>query len=200
MIDLTSLQLLGTKCVFNISSEPQKSKLTMVSTDPRKWRHKPDAYASLVEYVGPFCELVELGDRALIERWEYKQVDVDDERVIGNESQVLVYQKKQEKGWGPEIPAPGVVVMQLIERALTNTLLVPDRVKKEQDRKRFLYFGKVTNSGSTVVKIGDYCWVEKRERHQYRTPDGRLMFINCQDSWGEYPIWMTGTKTSTEEK
>lgn len=194
-------QLVGTKCVINISAEPQRSKLTMVSRDPRQWRIKPDAYTGVVEEVGPECEIIQPGDRVVLERWQYKQTDIDDERIFADESQVLVYQKKRPDGtFGEETCMIGVVVMRLISQLPKTQLTLPDDVIQRQKKKTFLHVGRVTNTGSKTVKVGQLAWVERRERHQYLTQDGRLMFINCQDSWGEYPIWMLGEKVEIEKR
>lgn len=194
-------QLVGTKCVINISSEPQRSNLTVLSTDPRKWRIKPDAYTGVVEEVGPECDVIQPGDRVVVERWQYKQTDIDDERIFADESQVLVYQKKNKDGtFGEETCMVGVVVMRLISQLPKTQLTLPDDVLQRQKKKTFLHMGRITNSGSKTVKVGEIAWVERRERHQYLTGDGRLMFINCQDSWGEYPIWMIGARVEIKNK
>lgn len=211
MIDIQKARLLGTKCVVNISQKPQKTGIEMVSTDPRKWRIKPDAYVGIVEKTGPRCEIIQTGDRVVIERWQYKQADIDDERLIADESQVLVVQRKKiartaaeikkeaetgEASYEPEVPAPGVVVIKLHSQLPKTQLALPDHVVKRERKKTLMYVGTVTDSGSVTAKRGDILWVERRERHQFLTPDGRLMFINCQDSWGEYPIWMKGEKVA----
>ena len=197
--------LYGVHFVVNISQEQKKSGLTLLSSDPRQWRDKPDAYSGIVEEVGPKCVYVKAGDRVLIERWVYKQFDLDEERLVAKEHQVLVFQKKigVEK-YGPETPTKGVVVMQIAKSSLKaelteSRIVVPDDVRREREKKRRVFMGKVLMSASEEAKIGELLWVEKRERYQYRTPDGRLIFINQPDSWGEYPIFMKA-EFPTEEK
>lgn len=192
--------LYGEHFVVNISQEQKKAGLTLFSSDPRKWREKPDAYPGVVEETGPYCVYVEKGDRVLVERWVYKQFDFDEERLIAKENQVLLFQKKIAiNKFGPETPTNGVVVLQLAKSELKTPLIVPERVRRAQEKKRQVYMGKVLMSASKEAKVDEIIWVEKRERYQYRTPDGRLIFINCQDSWGEFPIWMK-IESSTEEK
>lgn len=195
MIDLSEFELLGTKCVVNISHKAEVKGLTVLSTNPRTWRIKPEAYMGVVEKSGPDCQVVKAGDRVVVERWEFKQADVDDERLLIDESQVLVVQHPEKKGWGPEVPTMGVVVLKLKSDLPKTQLTLPDEFVKNERKKNLLYCGRVTDTASKTVKVGQVCWVERRERHQFRTADGRLMFINCQDSWGEYPIWMVGKKT-----
>ncbi len=209
---------IGEHFVVNISQEPQKTGIALLSSDPRQWRQKPDAYSGIVEEVGPRCESIEKGDRVLIERWTYKQFDLDDERLIAKEHQVLIYQKalKLKPGnadsnknvyavkYGPETPTLGVVVLQLSKTDMTkdktaSNLIVPDDVRRAAEKKRRIYMGKVLMSASKDAKVGELLWVEKRERYQYRTPDGRLIFINQKDSWGEWPIFMKA-EFPTEEK
>ncbi len=182
-------KLLGDHCLVNIASKEETKGLTVLSSDPRKWRIKPDAYVGTVEEVGTRCSLVQPGDKVVIERWEYKQFNVDDERIIGNASQIMIVNEK---------PAPGVVVMHLVNQLPKTNLVLPENVIKREKKKSLLYCGRVLASASKTVSPGDVAWVERRERHQYQMADGRFVFINVQDSWGEFPIWMKGTPVETE--
>jgi hypothetical protein len=185
------IRLIGTKIIVNIMVKSPTKVLTMAESDPRKWRMKPDAYIGTVEKVGPACEYVAPGDRVVVERWEYKQADWDDQRIIADETQVLVCQKPD----GKEAPLPGVVVMDLINHVITKApIIVPGRVIEHQRKKQTVYYGRVTATGSRTVQVGQYIWVEKRERHQYRYADGRFSFINLADSWGQYPILMVAER------
>jgi len=191
------MELIGRKFVANLTVRPktQMDGIKMLDSDPRKWRLKPSAYDAVVEEVGPGCTLIQPGDQIVVERWEYKQADWDDERIIADESQVLIVRRN-----GKETPTPGVVVMQIRRQDRPSTLIIPEHIRDKQRKKQTIYFGRVLASNSVICEVGEFLWVEKRDRHQFTYPDGRFIFLNCQDSWGEYPILMKAEVTKNGKR
>ncbi len=180
MIDF---ELIGDKFICNIA-QPENSPggLFVVQRDPRKHRLPPDAYVGMVEKVGPGCELLRVGQKVVVRRWVYRQFDLDDERIVAREGQVLIL--------NDDTPFPGVVVLKMKPNEVKTSLIVPDTVK-DKKRRTQSYEGDVIASSSYSIKKGEHIWVEKRDSGQYFLTRDILVFKNEQDSMnGDYPVLM----------
>lgn len=183
--------LFGDTCVINISLSDSKTGVLLVSNDPRKQDVKPDCYVGTVEAIGPACKLVKPGDKVVVERWEYSQHDIDDERIWCREIDILILDGGK--------CAPGVVAMHTFDFK-KGDVIIPDTVYKNPSR---YYFGKVISSGYQCdpkkvehvceceycvvgkkcwlglcdhVKEGDFIWVMYMDSYQYRLGDHTFIF------------------------
>lgn len=123
--------------------------------DPRKMRIKPDAYAATVEHTGPDCTL-KPGDRIVVERMEWIQTNVDDERIIAPERDVLVVNGKPVRG-------ASVVETEDLEKPRTTSL----EIFEYRPVKREYVFGRIVATDSERFKVGDAVWLAKSERNQW---------------------------------
>lgn len=169
--------VIGKNFVLNIAqAENTPGGIFVTNRDPRRQRVKLDAYVGLVEAVGSRCELVRPGMRVVVKRWEYKQHDLDDERIVAQERELLILDDST--------PAPGVVVMNLyVEKPKTNLSLPQTYVPK----KLQFHVGEVVVANCSfaeeVIEAGDILWVERRERDQFLQGSNRLIFKDSRDSW-----------------
>lgn len=178
---MEAFELVGDKFVCNIA-QPENSPggLFMVNRDPRKHRLPPDAYVGIVERVGPDCQLIYVGQKIVVRRYIYKQFDLDSERIIAREHQVLMLDDKT--------PFPGVVVIKLKSEEIKTTIIVPETVKDKRKRAQS-YEGTIIASSSSGCNIGDHIWIEKRDSGQYFLSRDILVFKNEPDSMtGDLPI------------
>jgi len=121
-----------------------------------------------VERVGPKCKNIKPGDKVVVERFDWLQYDLDDERIIARETDVLIL--------ASDIPAKGVFVLKEInalkEKTKDSSLYIPEEgfISKME---REIYFGKVIFSNEAklnmeVIEAGQFIWVRKSERNQFR--------------------------------
>lgn len=156
--------------IVNIAQpENTSSGLFVVNRNPRMQDVKPDAYVGVVERVGDGCSIINVGDKVVVERWEYGQFDIDEERLLAKEVDVLIT--------GGEEPAPGTVVLQLPEEPKSD-VVIPDTVRPKQE---LFYFGKVVSSGDPDIVSGEFLWVLKSNDYQYRLGKHMLVFRNTED-------------------
>ena len=169
LLDPDSFKLYGDHFICNIVlDENLPGGLISVNRDPRKRRKKLDAYVARVERIGPSCKSIKPGDKIVVERFDWLQYDLDDERIIARETDVLIL--------ASDIPAKGVFVLKEInalqEKAEKSSLYIPEEgfISKME---REIYFGKVIFSNeaklnSEVIESGQFIWVRKSERNQFR--------------------------------
>lgn len=163
-------QLDGDFLIVNIALPENLGGLAVVNRDPRKAQSKPDVYVGVVGSIGPECELVEVGDKIVFERWEYSQHDVDEERVLIREVDVLILKNEQ--------PAPGIVAMQILDEDVKTDLVVPDTVAIPILK---YWFGRVVATGSNAVEIGQFVWARKMDSYQYRRAQHTVIFKVMDD-------------------
>lgn len=186
---MLGLKVIGTNFVLNICQpENTPGGIFVTNRDPRRQRVKLDAYVGVVEETGGSCKLVQPGMRVVIKRWEYKQHDLDDERIIAQERELLIL--------NDTTPAPNVVVMNIIvDKPKTNLTLPQTLIPK----KLAFHYGEVIASNclfdGELIKPGDLLWVERRDRDQFLQGANRLVFKDTPDVWnGASPILMIGKK------
>lgn len=140
--------------------------LTAVERDPRKFRIKLSAYVGRVEEVAPTCKLVKVGDKVVVERWEYDQLDIDDERIIAREDQLLIL--------GNQTPAPGVIIFKLFDQTkpVTN-LTLPETLSLPEPMS---YSGMVMASAREAYEPGEILWFQKSDKGQFRYGDNMMAF------------------------
>ncbi len=165
-----SFQIDGDFLIVNIALPENLGGLAVVNRDPRKTDYRPDVYVGVVEKIGPECELVGVGDKIVFERWEYSQHDVDEERVMIREVDVLILKD--------EAPAPGIVAIQVLDEDVKTDLIVPDTAYKK-DLK--YWFGRVMASGTDEVAVGQFVWARKMDSYQYRRAQHTVIFRAMED-------------------
>lgn len=165
--------LAGTHFIINIA-QPENEPITgliNVQRDPRKGKRKPDAFVGVVEAVGPKCKIVQVGHKVVIERWEYSQVDVDDERLIAQERDILISDIGE--------PVEGVIAVLLEEEKNKVDLILP-KIGYQQPKP--YYFGKllapdiVQLPNDEVIKSGDYVWILKLDHSQFMLGQNCLVY------------------------
>jgi hypothetical protein len=163
------VELAGDHFLANIAlDEKIDGRIVAVQRDPRKARIKPAAYVGVIEEVGAGCRLVKPGDRVVIERWTYEQVDVDDERLVARERDLLIL--------NDSAPAPHVLVLQIIDdKGPMTTLALPDSC---QVRVLPSYCGMVVASSDRFAEPGEILWVEKSDMGQFSYGNGLMAFRN----------------------
>lgn len=160
MLD-SRFDLVGDHFVANISlPENHPGGLSVVERDPRKQDEKPDCYVGIVEAVGPDCRFLKVGDKVVFERWEYTQLDMDEERLIAREIDLVVMPDEK--------PAPNAVAFQILDdrQAKYKELILPEMALAGLDVG--YHFGKVTGSGCVDMSEGDFVWVMKMDSNQFR--------------------------------
>lgn len=168
IFDGQEIKLTGTKFLVNIVlPEKLPSGLVNVQRDPRKQRLKPACYIGIVEEVGNRCQ-VKVGARVIVERWEWTQQNVDDERMIADERELMMMDDVT--------PAPGVMVMQLIsKKEISSSLFVPETIRFE---KPPYFHGEIIASSANpeLGEIGEEVFVEAYETGQFGDDSGRFFF------------------------
>lgn len=162
-------RLLGEHFCVNIALEENSGGLVRIERDPRRMRIKPAAYVGTVEECAASCKLVKTGDKVVLERWIYEQVDVDSERIIARERDLLILAN--------ETPGPNVLVLQIMKDEPPKMLfMVPDTW---EPAPRQYYCGMVLASSSKVGEPGEILWVQKSDLGQFVYADGeRVAFRN----------------------
>lgn len=164
--------LTGRHFLVNIALEENSpGGIFMINRDPRKQPRKPDVYVGVVEEVGPDCFLVKPGDKVSFKRWEWQQYDIDDERLVAREKDLVIL--------GGEIPAPGMIVVKLIEPKVKTSLALPDTMRRPSTP---------TLKGEVLalspwslgymkgkVEVGQVLIFQKSRDDQWRYPDGRMV-------------------------
>lgn len=154
-------RLLGDHFICEVvRSNATASPLVTLEQDPRKMRLKPDAFPVTVEAVGPDCRLVQPGDKIVLERWQYDQHDIDNGRLIASEREILIRHGS--------IPAPGVIVVDVLDEKKPTGLSLPPSVKPAQ--KKYVH-GRVYASSHYLFKKGWEAWFERAEEGQYKFLD-----------------------------
>jgi len=166
------LRLTGRHFLVNIAQpENLPSGLLNVNRDPRRQKRKPDAYVGVVEEAAPGCLFVKSGDRIVFRRWEYEQMDVDDERLIADEEDLIVLNGEE--------PAPGIIIMQLIEEPMKTSLVLPDTLRPA---KRPMFKGEVICHSlyrmgpelKNIIKNGIVLYFQRSDSDQWHYGNGRI--------------------------
>lgn len=167
--DGTTWNLAGHHFIGNViyPNKIKSNELILPDQDPRNARLKPDAFPVLVEEVGPRCSFVSPGDTVVIERWMWKQFNVDKERMIASEADLLILNNS--------IPAPGVIVMKIIEDVKKSPLIIPQTSKP---KNQSYVHGLIVNSSHPSFREGIEIWVEKLDHNQYRFEDKMIFRVN----------------------
>lgn len=167
--DGAELTLLGRHFLVNIA-RPEKTPdgVAIIQRDPRKDRLKADCYVGVVEEVGTQCTLVKPGMRIVFERWEWQQMNVDDERLIAREKDVMII--------GENTPAPGIMILELMDVGTPKTNIVLPQTLRPEEKP--YYHGKVvaTSANQYYGLVGEEIFVEKYDSGQFRDGQGRLIF------------------------
>ena len=137
--------------------------------DPRKLRIKPKVYRGVIEEAGDLCKEIKKGDEVLIERWDYIQINVDEQRILCHEKDVLVVSNK---------PLTGVAVLGLIEDQKPKSESLNLDPVEELDKE--YYFGQVLVDTDRFKK-SDYLWLAKLERDQFKMGENILIFREAED-------------------
>lgn len=164
-------KLYGRHFIVNIALPENQGGILNLNRDPRKQRLKPDVYVGIVEEVGPDCQYLEVGQKICLERWEYQQQDIDDERIIADEVDVLVL--------GDTLPAPGCVVIKLIDQTPKTSLVISQALRPP---KPTYYCGLVQCSGVPQVERGEIIYIPRKDDFQYRLGADRLVFRVVDDN------------------
>lgn len=159
-------RLVSDRFVVNVSlPEETRGGLAMVNRDPRKVRKKPPCYRGVIEEVGPGVTYIEVGKSCVFERWEPKQADLDSERIIARERDILIYDG---------IPAPGVIVIDLMEdNQIKTSLFLP---QGHSLPPKTYHHGKVVASSSREAAEGDIVWIENYHSGQFVDDNHRLYY------------------------
>lgn len=161
-----NFKLHGKNFILNIQLPGIMDGIITVNRDPRKLRIKPQAYAGLVEKVGDGCTKVKPGDRVIVERFSWIQINVDDERIIASEKDLLIL--------GNGVPNNGIGVIDIIEdqkpvSATLNTDAIAVPTKE-------YIFGSICACSSNVFKKGDLAWIAKSDRDQWNIGSTKFAF------------------------
>lgn len=177
-------QIDGDHVICNIAlPENTPVGLSVVVRDPRKAEYKPDAYVGVVEDVGPDCTLVAVGDKIVFERWEYSQHNIDEQRILIREVDILILNEEK--------PAPGIVAIQVLDEEIKTDLIVPDTASAPALK---YWFGRVSATGSDQVEVGQFLWANKMDSYQYRIAKHTIVFRDMDDV-----IMMLGDLVPEEE-
>jgi len=164
-------RLYGDHFICNIAlDENLPGGLINVNRDPRKQRRKPDTYVARVERVSPACKLVKPGDRIVIERFDWLQYDLDSERLIAREVDIVIL--------GNDNPAPGIaVISEIVEiEKVRSKLYVPDDSIDSERREKNHIHGEVIHSAVDDLKVGNLAWMYKSDQDQWRLGKSRIIF------------------------
>ena len=168
-----NFKLTGKNFLANIAMPPVDSATGLTGTmrDPRKMRLKPDAYMAIVEQVGDKCKKVRVGDRIVVERWTWLQLDVDEERILASEKDVLIL--------NDDTPNDGISVIEMIQdQKMKSENLQLEHIREGE--KQYI-FGKIVNCPSGIFKQGDLVWLAKYDRNQWQLGKNRFVFKEDND-------------------
>lgn len=159
-------RLVADRFVVNVAlPEETQGGLAMVNRDPRKVRKRPPCYKGIVEEVGPGVKYIEVGKSCVFERWEPKQADLDSERIIARERDILIYDG---------IPAPGVIVVELFDdHQIKSSLFLPQGLSTPP---KTYHHGKVIASSSRQAEEGDILWIESYHSGQFIDSNNQLYY------------------------
>ena len=165
-------KLAGDHFICNIAmDENLPGGLIAVERDPRNLKHKPDAYVARIEKIGPGCKHIRPGHKIVVERFDWLQYDLDDERIIAREIDVIILDN--------DLPAPGVAVVREIsekeELQQRSNLYIPDAGYKETRGKEYV-FGSVLHSNVDFLKPEMLVWMLKTDKNQWRLTKNILVF------------------------
>jgi hypothetical protein len=156
--------------------ENSPAGLFLLERDPRKQRKKPDAYTGIVEEVAPGCVFVSPGDKIFFQRWEYTQENIDDERLIASEDELIVLQGER--------PAPGIIIIKLEDELPETELALPDTLRP---KSRPSYNGQVichSNHGmgelEGLAAPGKWLIFQKSDSYQWRYGNGLVAIRVCK--------------------
>lgn len=157
-------RLHGSHFIVDISLLENDNGIINLNRDPRKLRIAPDVYVGEVKEAGVDCT-VKPGQRVCVERWSYSQQDLDDKHIIADERDLLILDE--------ETPAPGVVVMKLLDQEKKTDLILP---QNKRPAKRPYYCGVVQCSSVSLVQRGEIIYIPVRDEFQYKLGTDRLVF------------------------
>lgn len=168
--------LAGRHFLVNIAiPENHPSGIVLLNRDPRKQRKKPDAYVGSVEEVAPGCLLVKPGDKIVFQRWEWGQYNVDDERLIADETDLIMLDDTT--------PAPGIIVVDPVRPKAKVDIVLPSSVGEPKTaalKGRVLAFSKYRlGELAGEIGIGDILYFQKSDTYQWRYSDGRMAIKVC---------------------
>lgn len=178
MYDGEEVKIYGRKFLANVAlPENSPGGLFLVNRDPRSQRRKPDVYVGVVEEVGEDCLFVKPGDKVCFKRWEWQQLNIDSERMVAREEDLVILAN--------ETPAPGVIVVKLIQNKLVTTLALPDTlraVRSAPTLKGEVIAHSPYLMGHLKGKIlkGDILFFEKSKDEQWSFSDGRVALKVCR--------------------
>lgn len=164
----SNLTLSGDHFLVNIALPAIENGMVRVNRDPRKLRMKLPCYEGTVVEIGTRCRLVKPGDRVVFERWQWQQMDVDDELMIARERDLMVI--------NDTTPAPNVIVIQLPEeKKLPLNLLSVDKFNYVRPAT---YCGTViaTSANPEMGQVGEEIYVESYDYGQFVDSQRRLFF------------------------
>jgi co-chaperonin GroES (HSP10) len=141
------------------------SGIVLFNRDPRSAKKKPDAYAGVILDVSPGCEMVKIGDNVVFERWDWQQYDVDDEKIIARERDLVVVN---------DTPVPGYIIFRLEDLAEKKTeIIIPQTVDKP---KHPTLAGIVVASGVKDILPGEGYIFEQYDQYQFYYGNGLMAF------------------------
>lgn len=169
------LKILGKNFLVNIALPMLlPNGLVNIQRDPRKQRIKPACYVGTVEEIGTRCQHVKVGDRIVFERYEAKQLNVDEERLIAQEREVVIT--------GDETPMPDVIVLHLKTAAPATSII---SVEKRYVESPPSYIGEIIclpgnrqslKIENEVLEVGHSIAVQAFDSCTFRDGSNRLFF------------------------
>lgn len=166
-IDEREGRLIGRRFLINIAL-PEKTTdgLTVLNRDPRKAYKKPAVYSGTVESASEDCLLVAPGDLVIVERWEYQQSDVDDQRMTALEKHLIAING---------MLMPNFLVIEVEDDSKPrSSLYLPD---PKFSTRRAYYHGKLLASTAPdrFGLVGEDVYVESYDSGQYL--DGNKLYF-----------------------
>ena len=163
----------GDHFICNIAMEENLpgGLLSVAEKDPRKLINKPDAYVGRVERVSERCKLVRPGDKIVVERLDWLQHNVDDERIIAREVDVIIINH--------DVPAPGVAVLRRIDEEkvrIKSLNLLPAIKASSSSREREYIYGEILHSNIDDYKPGNEAWILKSDGNQWNLTKNIIVF------------------------
>lgn len=145
--------------------ENHPSGLVLFNRDPRRGKKKPDAYAGVVLDASPNCKYAKIGDNIVFERWDWQQFDLDDEKIIARERELIIVNDE---------PVPGYIIFQLEDLSPEKTKLIVPHTYEKPTAKTLA--GKVLASGVESVLVGENYIFQRSDDYQFHYGDGRMAF------------------------
>jgi hypothetical protein len=164
---LEGFSLAGDHFIASISM-PERDELGIIrwNRDPRKAKKKPDTYSGVVLEVSPSCQYVKVGDQVVFERWEWGQVNLDDDRILVAERDLIIIN---------DVPYTGYLIFKLedLSPRKENGVLLP-QTHENSDKPALC--GEVLASGVSDISPGEHYIFQRHDRNQYYYGDGRMAF------------------------